>query len=124
MNLYEIIKNNIICIILVAVIIIGLAGIFYLSDEEGKIKFTNSIKPVPSINYPQTPYVLKQQLTNEVTIIPTPTPLYYEEIKYPTEPCSQTLSIFQTKCMGRVKDEGYCKYWEYQTRKNCKFIQW
>jgi len=123
MNLLKTIKNNVICVILITIIIIGLIGIFYLSDEEGKVNYINSMKPVPSINNPQTPYVLKSNITNE-RIIPTPTPLYYEEIKYPTEPCSQTLSIFQTKCMGRIKDEGYCNYWEYQTRKNCKFIQW
>jgi hypothetical protein len=116
-------KINIPWIILITICIIGSIGIVYLSNQEEKTVMIEMITPTPSIHNLQTPYVL-QSTPKPTTISPTPTPLYYEKLQYPDEPCSQTLEIFNTKCMGRIKNESYCDYWEYQTRKNCKFIQW
>jgi len=111
--------------VLLCIIIVCIAASYLIYSSltnDQKSNISNSIKPSLT-NYQQTPYIIKQYPT-KVTIIPTPTPLYYEEIKYPSEPCSQTIEIFNMHCMGRVKDESYCAHWEYEMRKNCKFIQW
>lgn len=84
---------------------------------------TNSSFRISGNTKDQTPYVI-ETTPKQPTPIPTPTPLYYEEFKYPTEPCSQSAVNFETHCMGRTRDKGYCEYWEYQYRKNCKFIRW
>jgi hypothetical protein len=78
------------------------------------------------IKYKQTPYVIQPSPSKiyPITPEPTPTPLYYEVIQNTNEPCSETLEIFQSHCMGRTKNESYCKYWELESRKKCSFIQW
>lgn len=76
--------------------------------------------------YQQTPYVLEPQPTKiyPITPQPTPTPLYYEALQNPSEPCTETYKKFQFNCMGRTKNESYCDYWLSESRKKCSFMQW
>lgn len=71
----------------------------------------------------QTSYVLETTPTI-ITPMPTPTPLYYEKLKNPDEPCQETAMIYEKCWKGLITDEGYCKYWTYEYRKACPGARW
>jgi hypothetical protein len=112
------VSKIIIGIFIVAIIAIGciVTHVFDKPTEVSKIMYNGT-------EMSQTPFTIVT-IPKGQTPEPTPTPQYYHKFKYPDEPCSETLEIFNRDCMGRTKDEAYCEYWDYQTRKNCKFVQW
>ena len=112
------------CII---VIVLGAVIWTYANDITTAQNTTSIDLYVAGEDHGQTPYVLvvPPHIDNNTarTPLPTPTPLYYERLEYPDEPCSETLEIYNANCMGRIKNDSYCDYWRAQSCKNCEFIQ-
>jgi len=124
----EFITKLLILIFIIAIITI--ASISYHNITNITLSNTTDIKIIyklgDDIIYKQTPYIIQPTPTKifPITPQPTPIPLYYESIKNLDEPCSETLEIFNSYCMGRIKNESYCNYWKSESRKKCSFIQW
>jgi len=111
----------IILIATISLLAISIIFIAYISAPQSP----EVIAPVyDNHNYEQTPYAIVTT-SPIITPSPTPTPLYYQKLKNPDNPCSEDYTIFYRDCMGAIpKSDEYCAYWNYEYRKNCKFAQW
>ena len=120
--------------LIIPIFIIGLISILcitthvfdILPSESNNVTINVVYELGDDVIYKQTPYIVQPSPIKiyPITPEPTPTPLYYESLQNPDEPCSETLKKFQSHCFGRTKNEEYCDYWRLESSKKCSFIPW